>query len=545
MYWLLFLPLLFTTAAAEQPRSAAKSNSAAQEELVETPAEEQAAEAAEPESTAVAQGEGTLFDILLQEQDHEPSAVPPQLDISPSAELTADLRMLLSFYRDPASLLKPDALKINQINPDDFDIPIVINDDVKRWIRYFLGAGRKHYRVWISRSGRYVPMMKKKLKAAGLPQDLIYLSMIESGFSTHAYSHASAVGLWQFISTTGRENGMRIDWWIDERRDPETATDAAIRFLSYLHRRFDHWFLAWAAYNGGPGRVSRAINAHKSHDFWELVELNAFPSETDNYVPKIIAAAIVGKYAERYNFTDIKMLEPLKYVSTTIGPSYSIASLAKCAKLKEEDFLQLNPQLKRWALPPTPAKIPIHIPEVRSFEQCLKKIPQKERSSYTKHTVKKGENLSIIAKKYGVTVPQVQTTNKIKNPNSISVGTVLIIPVDGGQPPPPTKSKAAARPSTHTVKKGESLSTIASKYKRSTKELMAWNNLSNPNKIYVGQKLKLAPTQSAWLSYTVKSGDNLSKIAQKHNCSISDIKSWNSLKGNTIYAGQKLKIKRN
>ncbi|MBM76425.1 MAG: hypothetical protein CMK59_13550 [Proteobacteria bacterium] len=489
--------------------------------------------------------EGTLFDILLKEQDHEPSAVPAQMAISPQAELTADLRLLLSFYRDPHSLLKPDGLMLDLVDPKDFDIPIVINDEVKKWMRYFLGAGRKHYKVWLSRAGRYTPMMKQKLKEANLPQDLIYLSMIESGFSTHAYSHASAVGLWQFISTTGRENGLRIDWWIDERRSPELATDAAIRFLTRLYKKYDHWYLAWAAYNGGPGRVSRAISAHKINDFWDLVAVNAFPAETDNYVPKIIAAAIVGKYAERYGFSDIKLLKPLVYQETTLGPNYSIASLAKCASIKEEDFLLLNPQLKRWALPPTPSQIKVYIPKDTAFNECVKTIPKSEQGTHTKHTVQKGENLSLIAKKYNVSVTQIQRTNKLKNPNSIRVGAVLIVPVEGSPSKIPAPKKSTTRPSSHTVKKGENLSSIAKKYSIKTADLMSWNNVNNPNKIYVGQKLSLSPPKNIWISYTVKSGDNLSKIAQKHNCTISDIKSWNGIKGNTIYAGQKLKIKKN
>ena len=496
-----------------------------------------------------------LDDLLpiMHEIQGEPSAVPIALENAASMILPEDYQLLWSFFQNPQKTLQPKEIPQGDVDQQDFDIPIVMNASVEKWISYFTGSGKKHFQKWIERGGRYTPMMRKKLKAAGLPQDLVYLSMIESGFSTYAHSSASAVGLWQFIKTTGSENGLRIDWWVDERRNPEKATDAAIRFLGYLHKKFGDWYLAWAAYNGGPGRVGRAITKYEDRNFWTLVEKNAFPAETDNYVPKIIAAAIVGKYATKYGFDTKNIMEPLQYDTVEIGPNYSISSLAKAAELTEESFLEYNPQYLRWALPATPETHVIYVPDGKTFLKNVKKIPETERTPHQKHQVKKGESLGSIAQKYGTTVQSIQTVNKIKNPNSIRVGTTLIIPTsqiptsqstkkttNSSTKKPPAKS---SRPSSYTVAKGDSLGKIAKKYGLSTEDLLAWNNLSNANKIYVGQSILLYPPKPVWITHVVVSGDNLGKIAQKYNCSVTDLQTWNNLSGTKIYVGQKLKIK--
>jgi len=461
---------------------------------------------------------------------------------------------LRSFYLDPVKTLEHDPLFIDMINPDDFDIPIVVNDDVKRWMNYLLGPGRKYYAKWLSRSTKFTPMMQKKLRAAGLPEDLIYLSMIESGFSTSAYSSAAAAGLWQFIPTTGREMGLRVDWWIDERRDPEKSTDAAIKFMSRLYKNFDHWYLVWAGYNGGPGRVSKGITKYGTRDFWELEGHNAFPAETDNYVPKIIAAAILGKYRERYGFTNIKYQQPLDYDTVSVEGNIGIDVLAKCAGLTVSQFKAYNPHLLQHALPSGSKKHTIHVPKSKEFLASLAKVPASERITYQRHVIKKGESLGRIAAKYGVSVQSIQTKNNIKNANRIHVGQVLLIPsageaktlvsTNGGttKKTPSSKSKPKTRTITHTIKKGENLNLIAKKYGVSVSDIKRWNKITNANKIYAGQKLKIYTNKATWITYTVKSGDNLSKIAKKYGVTVSDLKKWNNLKSTKIYVGQKLKI---
>ncbi len=459
-----------------------------------------------------------------------------------------------AFYTDPIKTLEHDPLFIDMIDPKDFDIPIVVNDDVKRWMNYLLGPGRKYYAKWLSRSTKFTPMMQQKLRKAGLPEDLIYLSMIESGFSTAAYSSAAAAGLWQFIPTTGREMGLRVDWWIDERRDPEKSTDAAIKFMSRLYNNFDHWYLVWAGYNGGPGRVSKGITKYGTRDFWELEAHNAFPSETDNYVPKIIAAAIIGKYRERYGFTDIKYQQPLEYDTVSIEGNVGIDVLAKCAGISVSEFKAYNPHLLQHALPTTPKKQDVNVPKSTEFLASLAKVPKSERISYQRHVIKKGESLGRIAAKYGVSVQSIQTKNNIRNANRIHVGQVLLIPSSGeakalvsakggsSSRKSSTSSKKTTKTITHTIGKGENLNLIAKKYGVSVSDIKRWNKISNANKIYAGQKLKIYTNQPSWTTYTVRSGDNLTKIAKKYGVSVSDIKKWNNMKSTKIYVGQKLKI---
>ena len=482
------------------------------------------------------------------------------------------------FYEDPIKALEHDPLFLDMINPKDFDIPIVVNADVESWMRYLLGPGRKHYKIWLERSSKYTPMMQAKLRAAGLPEDLIYLSMIESGFSTSAYSSAAAAGLWQFIPTTGREMGLRVDWWIDERRDPEKSTDAAILFLGRMYRQFGDWYLVWAGYNGGPGRVSKAVAKHNTKDFWTLKQNNAFPDETDNYIPKIVAAAIIGKYRDRYGFADVKYQEPLQYTHVTIDGNVAVDILAKCANISTNEFLAYNPEIVQSALPPTPSKLTIKVPANThdSFMVALASVPPEERLTYVRHVIKKGETLGIIAKKYGVSVSSIQKVNKISNPNRISLGQVIMIPstevpadtslVSTKNTSTSTSSKSTASTKTsnttkssstksssaststkkttyHTVKAGENLGSIAEKYGVSTSDIKRWNNISNANKINAGQKLKIYTTKPNVVKYTVKSGDTLSGIASKYGCSVADIKSWNNLKSTQIYVGQELQIK--
>ena len=524
---------------------------------------------------AIVPPEGSLWDYIEDVEGAVPvgEAVPASEELQ--AERQAEARFIATlangdappsrFYKDPVAVLSVDPLHLDEIDPNDFDIPIVINDDVIRWMNYFTGRGRKYYTRWMGRSTKYRPMMYEKLEAAGLPRDLVYLSMIESGYATHAYSSAAAVGLWQFIRPTGREWGLRVDYWVDERRDPEMATDAAVQFLGHLNKKFGHWYLAWAAYNGGPGRVKRAIDRHGTKDFYTLVERNAFPAETDNYVPKLVAAAIIGHYPERYGFTDIEFQSPLEYDTVEVGPSVSMDVLAKCAGVSVEEFQDLNPHLLRFAIPPDGKKHTLRVPKGggRTFLAALDKVPPSERLSYRQHRVAKGETLGKIGQRYGVSVADIQRSNNITNPNRIYVGMELVIPTNGAVPPSAvaktsssgagkaltssagtSKAKPKSRKVTHVVRKGEALSSIASKYGVKTADVMRWNGIKNANKVYVGQKLTIYDKSTAWSTYTVRKGDNLGLIATRNGCSVSDLRSWNNLSSSKIYPGQKLKIRR-
>jgi membrane-bound lytic murein transglycosylase D len=521
--------------------------------------------------------EGSLWDHIEELE----GAVPQSSEVIEASEELEEARAMeasfidlvvqemappLSFYRDPVSALNVDPLHLDRVRPSEFDIPIEINEDVIRWMKYFTGNGRRHYARYLARSTIYRPMMYEKLDAAGLPRDLVYLSMIESGYATHAYSSAAAVGLWQFIAPTGKQYNLRIDWWVDERRDPAMATDAAIGFLGDLHKRFGHWYLAWAAYNGGPGRVSRAISSHGTKDFWTLVDRNGFASETDNYVPKIIAAAIIGKHPERYGFTDISYQEERTYDTVKVGPNVGLEVLARCAGISTEELQGLNPHLRRWALPPSPEEQILYVPKNTGtrFLAALADVPEQERLTYQRHRVQSGESLSAIATRYGVSTEAVQSVNRISNPNRITVGMELVIPTSGSTAsqtalastaPTPAASRSTApapaptparstQTTTHTVQRGEALSKIAEQYGVRTADVMRWNNISNANRVDAGQKLKIHTSAGQWTVHTVRRGDTLSQIAARNSVSTADLRSWNEMSSSTIYVGQKIKIKR-
>jgi membrane-bound lytic murein transglycosylase D len=438
-------------------------------------------------------------------------------------------------YTDPRAALKVDPLFLDLVDPSEFDIPIEVNAEVAMWVTYFTGNGRQHYQRWLGRSTRYRPMMYRELDKAGLPRDLVYLSMIESGYNAHAYSHAAAAGLWQFIPSTGKLYDLRIDWWMDERRDPEASVVAAIAFLGELHKMFGDWRLAWGAYNGGPGRIRRATSQANSKDFWVLARGSYLHSETDNYVPKIMAAAIIGKHPERYGFTNIEYQEELTYDKVKVEGSVELEDLAKCAGTTVDEIKALNPALRRYATPPEGYEVRVPVGRRDTFAAAVATVPRSTRETeVVRHTVRKGETLGRIAAKYGTSVSTISSANGLKNANHIYVGMSLRIPGKGGEGSDvaenfgsratdarPTPSKAS--PATvHTVKSGETLSTIAAKYGRTTGQIQSYNGLSG-SKILVGQKLKVSgsggtssasSTSSAASSSThvVQKGESLGSI---------------------------------
>ena len=288
-----------------------------------------------------------------------------------------------------------------------------------------------------------------------------------------------------------------------------------------------------------------------------MVKKGSFRPETDNYVPKLLAAAIIGKHPERYGFAGIVRQDPMEHETVTVPANVGIDVLAKCAGVTVDDFRSLNPQLRRWALPPSPARQIVHVPTKKSkkFLAALERIPPDQRITHRRHKVAKGETLAKIAGKYSVSVHSIQSVNKIRNANRISVGQTLVIPV-AGQPSGQTALTSSAgggatkrkRTTTHVVRKGETLSQIAEKYSVKTSALMRWNALRSANRIRVGQRLKLSGTRatpaSTWTRYTVRRGDTLSTIARRQGCTITQLKQWNGLRSSRIVAGQKLKVKR-
>jgi membrane-bound lytic murein transglycosylase D len=248
-----------------------------------------------------------------------------------------------------------------------FDIPVTYNARVSHWIRYFQTTGRSTFRNWLQRSSRYMPLIQYELTKANMPLDLGYVVMIESGFRTDALSHAHAMGLWQFIPATGRRYGLKIDWWIDERRDFVKSTRAAIAYMTDLFKQFDSWYLVAASYNMGENGVRRLIKKHGTNNFWDLAELGALPRETRDYVPKIIAATLISKAPSLYGFRDLEYQMPLSYESIMVPGGTDLINLAAYLGVSEKSLKELNPELIKGFIPRTVRGHRIRIPKGSSL----------------------------------------------------------------------------------------------------------------------------------------------------------------------------------
>lgn len=232
-----------------------------------------------------------------------------------------------------------------------FDMPITYNERVRHWLNYYQTSGKRHFSSWLSRTQRYIPRIQMVFKEKGIPTDLAYLAMIESGFSPFAMSPKSAVGYWQFIQPTAERYGLRVNWWLDERKDILKSTQAAADYLKDMHRMFDSWYLAAAGYNTGENRVMRLINKHGTKNFWKIVEQNGFVKETQDYIPKLIAAVLIAKAPTLYGFRDVKYKEPVDYEYFWAPGGTSIQELAKYINYPARDIRYLNPELVKGYIP--------------------------------------------------------------------------------------------------------------------------------------------------------------------------------------------------
>jgi membrane-bound lytic murein transglycosylase D len=431
----------------------------------------------------------TLGTLLAEGADSATEATP--------AEVEAEVLELFG---------ETDAPPVEPEGPT-FDIPITVNDAVERWLKYFQTDGRKNFAIYLSRAGRYEPMMRAVFRDAGLPEDLVYLSLIESGFSPRAYSRARAVGLWQFISSTGRLYDLQVSYWVDERRDPIKATKAAAAHLGDLYEEFGSWYLAAAAYNGGPNRVRRGVRRTGSDDFWTLSRRRYLRRETRNYVPKLIAAALIAKQPEHYSFFDIEEAEPMAYEVVQVPDATSLEVIAEAAGVSVSEVAALNPQILRGVTPPG-QRYSLRVPPGASHNFALNyaRVPASERVTWVQHVVRRGDTLGEIARDYGVSVSAIRAANRGVDPRRLRIGQRLIIPRAGKLPryasAPTTvrartvqpKKVAPQRPQgpyvTYRVQSGDSLWAIAKRYDVTAQDLMAWNGLTS-SRIYPGDEVRI------------------------------------------------------
>jgi membrane-bound lytic murein transglycosylase D len=309
-----------------------------------------------------------------------------------------------------------------------WDIPIEYNREVERWLAYYQRRGRRDIQIHLARAGRYEQALRAILREHGLPQDLVYLSMIESGYDADAYSRAHAVGLWQFLAGTARRYGLRVTYWIDERRDPVLATRAAAAYLKDLHEEFGCWYLAAAAYNGGASRVRRAIRRTGSRDFWTIARRGYLPRETRDYVPKLIAAALIAKQPERYGLT-VVAAPALSYDLGHVPDATSLEVIAEAAGVDVAEVRALNPQLIRGVTPPGESYY-VRLPPRSgdTFAANYARAQAEARAGAIQHTVRSGDTLSRLAMTYGSDLSAIRSANPSVRPERLQVGQLLYIP---------------------------------------------------------------------------------------------------------------------
>jgi membrane-bound lytic murein transglycosylase D len=395
----------------------------------------------------------------------------------------------------PAS---PEAMAraVAAVEAESLDLPIELNEAVLSCLELYQGRLRDWFEAALSRGQPHLPHIREVFAEEGVPQDLAYVALVESAFKPTAYSRARAKGVWQFMSATGKRYGLDVDWWVDERSDPEKSTRAAARYLRALHGIFGDWNLALAGYNAGEGKVLRAMRRYKTDDFWELRKTRGLRRETKNYVPLIHAAVVLAKAPERYGFSVVPERVP-DFERVKIEGAFDLRVIAECAGEPVEAFRSLNPELRRLATP-ADRTFALRVPAGRgqAVADCVLNLPAEKRVNFRKHVVRRGQTLAGIARANGVTARDVAEANNLPSARRLRPGTELIIPI-------PAKPRVAqAR----------------------------------------REKAAEAPDAPGQVRYRIQPGDTLASIAAQHGTTVRELQTWNGLRGSLIAAGSVLTI---
>lgn len=476
-------------------------------------------------------------------------------------------------YKANSGIIKTNVLaqRANYRKNISHIFPMILNREIVHYIHYYRTSGRRFFKYALLRSRRYLPMIKRIFKKLGLPSDLAYLAMIESGFSPTAYSYAGASGMWQFIPSTGRLYGLRENWWIDERRNPVESTYAAGRYLRELFNKFGSWYLAVAAYNSGELTIERALSLYPGGNFWTISENKPYllPMQTRRYVPKIIAAAIIAKDPENFGFHNINYGRSLKFKQVKIPFSVSLYALAKCAGISEHELRHMNQDLLRNITPPNDHRFMLNIPADR-YKFFMKNFIHIKRYIYKRHrvveasyrrlrgniyySIRSGDTLMGIAHRYRVSLSTLERYNSIGKYSVLRIGRRLVIP----RTTPIRVRRTNVKLAYVIVKHGMTLWSISNGYNVPLNTLKVINHIAG-NAIYSGEKIFIKRTDSnneyPYMRsrhsrinhnpphYRVKFGDSLYSIALKFHNNVKNIMADNNIKNpNAIYPGEVLKI---
>jgi membrane-bound lytic murein transglycosylase D len=477
------------------------------------------------------------------------------------------------------------------------DITPQFNDDVYRYIDFFTGAGRSTFERWLKRSGRYMAMFRDVLRKEGLPPDLVHLVFVESGFNVHARSYAAAVGPWQFLRGTAKLFGLTVDQWVDERRDPEKSTVAAARYLKHLYSIFGDWPLALASYNAGEGTVLRAIKRQGTTNYWDL----RLPRQTEDYVPQFMAVLAISRDPRKYGFDDVQLDDPLEFDEIALRGAVDLRAIARLADCTVEDLRELNPAVLRHAARGREGVTTLRVPPGKGealMERLRDGAPLPAVDLTLRHKVRRGETLAGIARQYAVDAGRLAAKNGIGRSRPLRRGQTLVIPATMRSPTPEVLDPAAdPRASTGyvpprvigpparidgestaegratiTVRRGETLATIAARHGVSVEDIRRWNNLRTTT-VRGGTRLKIRTGEGAALAeagaaadsariaelkpppaksraragagrgvHVVREGQTHSGIARQHGVSVQALKRANGLRGDQVRAGQRLRL---
>jgi membrane-bound lytic murein transglycosylase D len=480
-------------------------------------------------------------------EDVEPSPLDELADVTPESEGLDEERRLVE-TADP-----------------EFDYPIEINDKVLAYINYFTTRHRDKFQASLDRSGLYLGMIQRIFAEEGIPTDLAYMAHVESAFKVNAYSRAKAKGIFQFIAGTAKRYGLRIDSWVDERSDPERSARAAAAYLRDLYGMFGDWYLALAAYNTGEGRIQRSIDRLGPVSFWDLARTRNLYMETKNYVPAILAATVVAKQPEKYGFT-APVDAPVVWETVDVPGAIHLDSVARVSGVPASDLQSLNPHLRRQRTPPG-ATFPLRVPPGTGATvlASVDAIPDSERVVDAYHKVRKGENLGVIARRYGVSIGAIQSANGMGRTTLLRAGQTLVIP--GAAPAGTTASnreapgrEVSSRPAegfVYRVRKGDTLSSVARKHGTSVSAIATASGIRVASTLRIGQRLKIPGSTSGTSSsrsvaeaptvvHTVRRGENLWRIAGRYRVSVDEICTLNDIRPDvTLYPGTRLTIRTN
>ena len=489
-------------------------------------------------------------------------------------------------------------------------VPLVMNEYVKRSIAFFATRGRHHLENWIRLSGRYFPMMFKIFKEEGVPEEMVYLSMPESGLNPTIRSWAKAVGLWQFVKGTGSLYGLRGNFWYDERRDPEKATRAAARHLKDLYTQYNDWYLVLVGYNAGGGRVNRGIRKSGTYDFWAMRD--NLPKETRNYIPQYIAVTLMAMKPEPFGLK-VEKEDTLRYEAVSVDDCVDLAVLADCAGTTVDSLRELNPELLQWCTPPNYKGYRLKVPVGSSarFTENYAQLPPEKKQDWIAHAVRRGETPGSIAKRYGLLTSVLLEVNHLPRVKRLKVGSTLLIPVQGhtilakmgktadddalramntslkaSNNDDAVDEESVSVPAGKTkiiykTKKGEKLTVIAKRFAVRVTDIRIWNDIAYGKTVRAGAKIALfvpnakvaayrtiagvtvekkdvrgrqlaareesgakqSGGSSAASVHKVTKGETLEKIARASGVGIDDLKAWNNLASSKITIGQKLRVR--